>query len=333
MNAVQPHYLLFCDGNIPTAENANASGLQKSSGRWKFVLEHLESGEKFEASDKEHGASADRTALIAVLRGLEALEQPSRVTLVTTSRYVFRGLQYGLTEWRANNYCWEHFGSVQPIRNADIWRRIDRTLAFHKVQCRWISHEKHDDAPELSTSPQAMAPQAIVDQQPFELQSVKQKLEDQHDIEHREETLPREMVGATVRVSKLSEAAQKKSHSMVYKDFCTGAYRVSVTSRVSHTVPTNYGIEEVEKIEASDSEQANQRDGRSIPPPKMVRIDTTHVVPDASADRSAPKPKFLGRFRTIKNTVWSSIMKLDEEIEGYLRCLLLMEPRPPRREN
>lgn len=328
MNAVQPHYLLFCDGNFPTAENANPSGLPKSSGRWKFVLEHLESGEKFEASDKEHGASADRTALIAVLRGLEALEQPSRVTLVTTSRYVFRGLQYGLTEWRANNYCWEHFGSVQPIRNADIWRRIDRTLAFHKVQCRWISHDQQEDAPELASSPHA-----IVDQQPVDQQPVEQKLENQHDIEHQDETMPRGIAGTTVRNPKRSEVAQKKPQSVVYKDSCTSACRVSVTSRVSHTVPTNYGIEEVEKIEASDSEQANQRDGLSIAHPTMVRIDNPCVAPDTNEGRTTPEPKFLGRFTTIKNKVWSSIMKLDEEIEGYLRCLLLMEPRPPRREN
>ncbi|XZE19502.1 RNase H family protein [Pirellulaceae bacterium SH449] len=318
MNAVLPYYLLFCDGNIPTAENANSSGLPKSSGRWKFVLEHLESGEKFEACDKEIGASPDRTALIAVLRGLEALEQPSRVTLVTTSRYVFRGLQYGLTEWRANNYSWEHFGSVQPIRNADIWRRIDRTLSFHKVQCRWISHDQQEDAPEREPPPPAV---------------VDHPLEDQHDIEHHEEAQTKEITGQAVAMTNRSETAQKEPQPMVYKDSCASACRVSVTSRVSHTVPTNYGIEEVEKIEASDSEHANQRDGRCIAPPKMVRIDSPRVAPDTNADRTTPKPKFLGRFRTMKNRVWSSIMKLDEEIEGYLRCLLLMEPRPPRREN
>jgi len=46
-----------------------------------------------------------------------------------------------LTEWRDNDFSWEHFGAVQPIRNADIWKRIDRTLAFHQVQCRWMAQE------------------------------------------------------------------------------------------------------------------------------------------------------------------------------------------------
>ncbi len=138
MTCPKPHYLLFCDGNVSTSgENA---GLQR--GRWRFVLENLVSGERIEATDQEVACAPDRSALVAVLRGLEALEQPSRVTLVTTSRYVTRGLQYGLSEWRENDYSWEHFGAVQPIRNADIWKRIDRALAYHQVQCRWMAQEE-----------------------------------------------------------------------------------------------------------------------------------------------------------------------------------------------
>ncbi len=137
MTAPKPHYLLFCDGNV----SANSENAGSQRGRWRFVLEDLVSGEKIEATDQEIACAPDRSALVAVLRGLEALEQPSRVTLVTTSRYVTRGLQYGLSEWRDNDYSWEHFGAVQPIRNADIWKRIDRALAYHQVQCRWMAQE------------------------------------------------------------------------------------------------------------------------------------------------------------------------------------------------
>jgi hypothetical protein len=142
MTTNKPHFLLFCDGN---ASSATETG-NTNRGRWKFVLENVENGQRIEATDVEPAAAADRCALVSVLRGLEALEQPSRVTLVTTSRYVTRGLQYGLTEWRDNDFSWEHFGAVQPIRNADIWRRIDRTLAFHQVQCRWMSQEEGAEA-------------------------------------------------------------------------------------------------------------------------------------------------------------------------------------------
>lgn len=118
-----------------------------SRGHWRFVLEEIESGTRMEVSDAELLHAPERAALLAVVRGLEALEQPSRVTLVTTSRYVARGIQFGLQEWRESEYCWEHFGSVQPIRNADLWRRIDHAMQFHQVSCRYVAGEvaEHDE--------------------------------------------------------------------------------------------------------------------------------------------------------------------------------------------
>jgi ribonuclease HI len=137
MTPTKPLYLLFCEGSLGQRGNHPMD----ERGRWRFVLENVETGARIEAGDAETMGHPDRTSLLAVMRGLEALDQPSRVTLITTNRYVARGLQYGLVEWRENDYCWEHFGSVQPVRNADLWRRIDVALRFHEVQCRWMSQD------------------------------------------------------------------------------------------------------------------------------------------------------------------------------------------------
>ena len=90
----------------------------------------------------EELAAKQRLELLAVVRGLEALAQPSRVTLVTPSRYVNRGLAYGLAEWRANGWQWEHFGQMVPVKNRDLWQRVDRALAIHEVECfAWNAEE------------------------------------------------------------------------------------------------------------------------------------------------------------------------------------------------
>ncbi|MCU0711317.1 MAG: hypothetical protein MUC43_04615 [Pirellula sp.] len=315
MNGQHPHYLLFCDGNIPSAESVAVGGLPKSSGRWKFVLEHLESGEKFEASDKETGATPDRTALIAVLRGLEALEQPSRVTLVTTSRYVFRGLQYGLTEWRENDFSWEHFGAVQPIRNADIWRRIDRTLSFHKVQCRWISQDSSEDNALIESSSPAE------EREPVPVVATESEVEEDQPEPRNETRKPLE-------------------HPAIYKDRGATVSRVFDSGRTSRTVPTNYVIAEVEKKDEPESETSSMLTHASRAPSLYTRIDSPiHIEHDSTEPSTAlqdsigpPSPKLLSRLSSVRNRVWRSLLRLDEEIEGYLRCLLLMEPRPPRRD-
>ncbi len=131
----KPHFLLFCDAS---ASSSAQSDTDPVGGRWHFVLERIDAAERLEAADGERGQPRERLALLAVVRGLEAIEQPSQVTLVTTSRYVARGLRYGLTEWRETGYIWEHFGVRKPIRNADLWQRIDGAMQFHEVACRLL---------------------------------------------------------------------------------------------------------------------------------------------------------------------------------------------------
>jgi ribonuclease HI len=137
MQAATPHYLLFSE-----------SCRHRDLRQWRFVLQPIEGGEHLEAADAEPEAQGERLELMAVVRGLEALEQPSRVTLVTPSKYVNRGLTYGLQEWRANNWQWELFGEMVPVKNRDLWQRIDRALVFHQLECRtWRFDLPHQRPP------------------------------------------------------------------------------------------------------------------------------------------------------------------------------------------
>ena len=131
----KPHFLLFCDASVSSTARSDTDPV---GGRWHFVLERIDAAERLEAADGERGQPKERLALLAVVRGLEAIEQPSQVTLVTTSRYVARGLRYGLAEWRETGYIWEHFGVQKPIRNADLWQRIDGAMQYHEVACRLL---------------------------------------------------------------------------------------------------------------------------------------------------------------------------------------------------
>jgi ribonuclease HI len=142
MSAHAPHYLLFSESRRRSA-GAPASD-------WRFVLQSLDGTSRLEAADAEPELGCERLELLAVVRGLEALEQPSQVTLVTPSKYVARGLSYGLADWRENDWNWENHGQMVPIKNRDLWQRLDRALAFHQVQCRTtIVAELEGDSPPL----------------------------------------------------------------------------------------------------------------------------------------------------------------------------------------
>ena len=152
MTVSTPHYLLFSESHRPrtTAEGYAHHG--HTPGRWRFVLETVDGDIRLEASDEEFESEEGRLALLAVVRGLEALEQPSRVTVVTPSRYVSRGFLFGLEEWRENGWRWERFGEMTPIKNRDLWQRIDQAMQYHQVECR-VWRFDMPDAPEPTPEP------------------------------------------------------------------------------------------------------------------------------------------------------------------------------------
>lgn len=109
---------------------------QRSTGHWRFSLQSKDGSTRFEAADREPEARGERLELLTIVRGLEALDQPSRVTVCSAGTYVQRGVRYGLEEWQASDWMWERYGEWVPIKNADLWQRLDRVLQFHRVEFR-----------------------------------------------------------------------------------------------------------------------------------------------------------------------------------------------------
>jgi len=134
VNTGLPHFVLFSK----SVASSRGPGTASSPTGWRFVLKSDDETQCVEGSDEEAGASPDRLELMAVVRGLEALDQPSRVTLVTGSSSIRRGMRFGLDIWRENRWRWERFGAMAPIKHGDLWRRVDRALRFHDVACREV---------------------------------------------------------------------------------------------------------------------------------------------------------------------------------------------------
>jgi ribonuclease HI len=158
MSVSAPHFLLFAQATdnssvfAGAAEAGHEAGQDNVGGKWRFVLQKDDGSTLLDVEDEEADDSRERLELLAIVRGLEALDQPSQVTLVTYSRMISRGLSEGLVQWRENDWQWERFGSLTPIKNRDLWKRVDQALHIHQVKCRFISGGSSDD---LSLSPLA----------------------------------------------------------------------------------------------------------------------------------------------------------------------------------
>ena len=83
----------------------------------------------------------NRMELVAVIEALVALKRRCPVVLHTDSQYV----QKGITEWIHN---WKRRGwktaAKGPVKNADLWRRLDEVAAGHDIDWKWVKGHAGD---------------------------------------------------------------------------------------------------------------------------------------------------------------------------------------------
>ncbi len=91
------------------------------------------------------GGAADTTnnrmEMTAVIESLKALKRPSEVILTTDSQYVRKGITEWISGWKRKNW---KTAAGKPVKNADLWREIDKLAAGHKIDWRWVKgHSGH----------------------------------------------------------------------------------------------------------------------------------------------------------------------------------------------
>ncbi len=96
-----------------------------------------------ELSGAERATTNNRMELMGAIQALEALKQPSQVTLFTDSQYVQKGISEWLVGWIARG--WRTAGKT-PVKNADLWQRLQAAEAPHEVAWRWV--KGHSGVPE-----------------------------------------------------------------------------------------------------------------------------------------------------------------------------------------
>jgi ribonuclease HI len=80
--------------------------------------------------------------LIAAISALEALTRPCTIDLHTDSEYLKNGITTWIHGWKKNGW---RTADKKPVKNVDLWRRLDVALGHHKVQWHWVKgHAGHD---------------------------------------------------------------------------------------------------------------------------------------------------------------------------------------------
>jgi ribonuclease HI len=118
-------------------------------GGWGVVLRS--GAHEKELSGGEPLTTNNRMELLAAIRGLEALKQPSRVQLYTDSVYVRDGITKWIHAWRRNGW---RTADRKPVKNAELWQELLDATAPHRVEWHWVKghsgHPENDRADRLA---------------------------------------------------------------------------------------------------------------------------------------------------------------------------------------
>ncbi|HFB2048116.1 MAG TPA: Ribonuclease HI [Hyphomicrobiaceae bacterium MAG_BT-2024] len=120
-------------------------------GGWGAIL--VCKNRRKELCGSEVNTTNNRMELTAAIEALETLKFSSRVTLYTDSVYVRDGITKWIHNWRKNNW---RTASKKPVKNAELWKRLDQATRLHVVDWRWIKghagHLENERADELARS-------------------------------------------------------------------------------------------------------------------------------------------------------------------------------------
>ena len=108
-------------------------------GGWSAVLEY--GGVKKEISGAEIATTNNRMELLAAVEALARLKEPCAVEFITDSQYLRKGITEWVRLWKAKGWLTI---KREPVKNADLWRRLDAESARHRIVWKWVKgHAGH----------------------------------------------------------------------------------------------------------------------------------------------------------------------------------------------
>jgi ribonuclease HI len=129
-----PEVVLYADG---------ACTGNPGPGGWGAILADPSTGRERELSGSDPATTNNRMELTAVLEGLRALEHPSRVRVVTDSRYVVDGMTSWAERWQRNGW---RTADRKPVKNRELWEDLLRLARVHELRFEWVQgHAGHPE--------------------------------------------------------------------------------------------------------------------------------------------------------------------------------------------
>ncbi len=118
-------------------------------GGWGAIL--ISGDNEKELYGYDPATTNNRMEMMAAISGLEALKKPCDVQMLVDSKYVLQGMTEWIRGWKARGW---KTADKKPVKNDDLWKRLDTACAPHKIKWVWVKghsgHELNERADQLA---------------------------------------------------------------------------------------------------------------------------------------------------------------------------------------
>ena len=83
----------------------------------------------------------NRMELMAPIEALGSLKRPCVVTIYTDSQYLRNGIGTWIHAWKARGW---KTADNKPVKNIDLWKRLDSLVQQHQVRWQWVKAHAGD---------------------------------------------------------------------------------------------------------------------------------------------------------------------------------------------
>ena len=126
----RPQVTIYTDGACKGNPGPGGWGAWLSSG-----------GHDKELFGGERETTNNRMELTAPIEALASLKRSCDVVVYLDSEYVRKGITEWITNWQRRGW---KTADGKPVKNADLWQRLDALRKLHHVEWRWVKGHAGD---------------------------------------------------------------------------------------------------------------------------------------------------------------------------------------------
>lgn len=137
--------------------DGSARGNPEGPGGYGAVLQYVDKNGQLHEKELSAGyekTTNNRMELMGVIAGLEALNRPCQVEIVSDSAYVVKAFtEHWIDSWIRKD--WKR-GKNEPVKNVDLWKRLLEAARPHQLTFTWVKghdgHPENERCDQLATS-------------------------------------------------------------------------------------------------------------------------------------------------------------------------------------